>query len=119
MNIAHDQKTCMTGHPQGHADDAFADCQLPIDWQDLRSRLFAAHDVRGVFSPGIPPGSSPGAKPLRLRLRGSFDGCAASVLTTYTPTSRAVNPTASTYGKPEEDNVPPVAGMSSSTGRRG
>lgn len=110
MNIAHDHKTCTTGHPQGCADGTLGDFQLPLDWQDLRSRLFAAHEVRTVLSQE--------ARPLRLRLQGSFDGFAASALTTYEHVSRDVNPTASGYLKPGEANLLPVAGISS-TGRRG
>ncbi|MCT2401224.1 hypothetical protein [Novosphingobium mangrovi (ex Huang et al. 2023)] len=110
MNIAHDQKTCMTGHPQGRAGDAFTDYQLPLDWQDLRARLFAAYEIRTVLSQDT--------KPLRLRIRGSFDGCAASALTTYEDVSRSVNPTASAYFKPREAKISAVAGPSS-TGRRG
>lgn len=110
MNIAHDQKTCLTGHPQGRGDDAFTDFRLPIDWQDLRSRLFAGHEIGTVLSQA--------AQPQRLRIRGSFDGCAASALTTYTLTSNPVNPTALAYCKPKEGKISPVAGTSI-TGRRG
>jgi hypothetical protein len=110
MNIAHDHKTCMTGHPQGRAGDAFTDYHLPIDWQDLRSRLFAACEIRTVLSPD--------ATPLRLRLRGSFDGCAASVLTTYQDPSTRVNPNVSGYRKSDGAKISSVAGPSS-TGRRG
>lgn len=109
MNIAHDQKTCMTGLPLGRADETMADFQLPLDWQDLRSRLFTAHEVRTVLEADT--------RPLRLRLRGSFDGCAASVLTTYEGVSRYVNPSASGYFKPGEAKVLPVAGKSSTGGR--
>lgn len=110
MNIAHDQKTCLPGHPQGQAGDVSADDQLPLDWQDLRSRLFAAHEVRTVLLADT--------KPLRLRIRGSFDGCAASVLTTYEALSKHVNPTVSAYRKPGEAKIVTVAGITS-TGRRG
>ncbi|MCJ2187427.1 hypothetical protein [Novosphingobium beihaiensis] len=110
MNIVYDYKTCMTGHPHGRAGDALTEFRLPLDWQDLRSRLFAGHEVRTVLTRD--------AGPLRLRLRGSFDGCAASVLTTYEDVSRSVNPTASVYCKPGEAKTSPVAGTSS-TGVRG
>ncbi|MCJ2179830.1 hypothetical protein [Novosphingobium album (ex Hu et al. 2023)] len=110
MNIAHDHKTCMTGQPQqvgaGHTLTEF---RLPLDWQDLRSRLFAAHEVGAVMSGD--------ARPLRLRLRGSFDGCAASVLTTYEDVSRSVNPTALVYCKSGEAKIAPVADTSSTGGR--
>lgn len=109
MNIAHDHTTCITGHPQGRADGALGDFRFPLDWQGLRTRLFAAHEVRTVLSQEL--------QPLRLRLQGSFDGGAASVLTTYEGVSRSVNPTASGYFKPGEANVSPVAGISSSGGR--
>src|SRR3546814_17359404 len=89
MNIAHDHKTCMAGHPQGPAGGALTEFSLPLDWQALRSRLFAEHEVRTVLTKD--------ARSLRLRLRGSFDGCAASVLNTYDDVSRSVNPTASVY----------------------
>lgn len=109
MDIAHDHKTCITGHPQGRAGDALTEFHLPLDWRDLRSRLFAAHEVRTVLTRD--------ARPLRLRLRGSFDGCAASVLTTYEDVSRSVNLTASVYCKPGEAKISPVAGISSTGGR--
>lgn len=109
MNIAHDQKTCFPGHPQGRADNAQTEFGLPLDWQDLRTRLFAANEVRAVLNADV--------RPLRLRLRGSFDGCAASVLTTYEGLSKGVNPTASTYFKPGEDIVAPVAGPIITGGR--
>ena len=114
MNIAHDQKTCqkarMTGHPQGRAGEVLTEFGPPLEWQDLRSRLFAAHEARSVLCAE--------AKPLRLRLRGSFDGCAASAVTTYKELSRIINLDASSYRKPGETKISPVAGISS-TGRRG
>ncbi|HKR93391.1 hypothetical protein [Novosphingobium sp.] len=110
MNIAYDYKTCALVRAQADEEDTFPEVQLPLDWQDLRARLFAAHEIRAVLDAET--------KPLRLRLRGSFDGCAASAITTYEGASGYVNPTASTYGKPGENNVSPVAGPSNS-GRRG
>jgi hypothetical protein len=115
MNIAHDHKTCQTGdspgRTEGRAGDEFAELRLPIDWQALRARLFAATELRAELgTEGLPEG-------LRLRLRGSFDGCAASVLTTYQETSRAVNLEASAYGKPGGGNPVAVAGMTSTGGR--
>lgn len=119
MNIAHDHKACQTGDAServggrtrdGEADTP-AELQLPIDWQALRSRLFAAGELRSALGAGTL------VEGLALRLRGSFDGCAASVLNTYQETSRAVNPDASGYGKSEGGKDFPVAGTSN--GERG
>lgn len=108
MNIAHDHRTCQTGHAHC-ADDGFMDLQTTIDWQSLRSRLFAAHEVNAALT-------AASAKE-RIRLRGSFDGCAASVLTTYEAVSRPVNPSVSSNGKPIERNIGPVAAMTRTGGR--
>ena len=119
MNIAHDHKTSRVGRPQGRADDTSEEgrseeARPAIDWQDLRSRLFAARQFPAV----IASAAAPDSRPLRLRIRGSFDGCAASALNTYEEGSASVNRTASSYLKPGGDNVSSVAG-NSSTGRRG
>lgn len=109
MNIAHDHKTCIAEFAQGSADEAFTAFSSPLVWQDLRTRLFAAHEVRTVLEQD--------AKPLKIRLRGSFDGCAATALTTYEGLSNCVNPTVSIYRKPFDGKDTPVAGPSNSGGR--
>lgn len=116
MNIAHDYKTSMTSQPQGRADGTGSDSDslAPIDWHDLRTRLFAAHEVRAELAGGEAGGD---IRSLAQRLRGSFDEEAASVLTTYEAVSKPVNPTASGYLKPGEGMCTPVAGKSSSGGR--
>ncbi|PNU01778.1 hypothetical protein [Novosphingobium guangzhouense] len=81
-----------------------------IDWQALRSRLFATHDRLGVLGDD--------AVATRLRLRGSFDGCAASALNAYEECSRNVNLDASSNGKPSGCKDSPVADVNGS-GERG
>ncbi|AOR77630.1 hypothetical protein [Novosphingobium resinovorum] len=81
-----------------------------IDWQALRSRLFATHDRLGVLGED--------AAATRLRLRGSFDGCAASALNAYEECSRNVNLDASSNGKPVGRKDSPVADVNDS-GERG
>lgn len=114
MNIAHDHKTSMVGRPLGRADGTSEEGPPAIDWRDLRSRLFAGHGLSSMPTPGFLHDS----RPLRLRIRGSFDGCAASVLNTYGEGSASVNRTASSYRKRDEVKASSVAGTSS-TGRRG
>lgn len=111
MNIAHDHNTCMTGGATPDGDGGFAHVPAPLDWMELRTRLFAAHEVRVVLA--AEENSAAG-----LRLRGSFDGCAASLLTTYEGFSTPVNPNVSTNRKSGRANVLPGAGESR-TGERG
>lgn len=89
--------------------DLPADLQS-IDWQALRSRLFATHDMLGVLGED--------AAASRLRLRGSFDGCAASALHAYEESSRNVNLDASSNGKPNGGKDSRVADVNGS-GERG
>lgn len=103
MKIAHDHTPGFQVSVEGRGDDGFVGPPLPIDWQALRTRLFAAHDALGVLDPEEAAS--------RLRIRGSFDGCAASVLTTYEGVSRPVNLDGSSNRKPEDGNDPPVAGV--------
>ncbi len=118
MNIARNLITPQTGNtPVGVAGRAGEgiDEHLPtdvnaIDWQALRSRLFAAHDMLGVL------GSD--AKATRLRLRGSFAGGTATALHAYEEALRTVNLDVSTNGKPDGDTVSPVAGVNGN-GERG
>lgn len=105
MNIARNHITPQTGDAQGRASDGFADLELPtdlhhIDWQVLRSRLFASRDVAGA------QGTFPGASRLP---RGSFDGCAASKLTTYQTSLKPVNLDGSSNGKSVGSTSSPVA----------
>jgi hypothetical protein len=114
MNIAHNQKAPETGDAQGRAGAGFADLQLPgdvgqIEWHALRSRLFAEQEKLGLQDTNSAP---------RLHLRGSFDGCAASTLTTYQEWSRFVNLDGSSNGKSAEGNTPPVA-VENECGERG
>jgi hypothetical protein len=114
MNIAHHHQAPETGDAQGRAGAGFADLQLPgdvrqIDWSALRSRLFAAQDMLGNSGANSTP---------RLHLRGSFDGCAASTLTTYSETSRFVNLDGSSNGKSAQSNTLPVA-VEKTSGERG
>lgn len=110
MNIAFDHETCRAGSAQGRAGEGFSGFPSAPDWTDLRSRLFAAHEVRIVLACDTAP--------LRLRTRGSFAGDAASLLNTYGTGSRAVNLDVSSNGKPGGATVAPVAGTDK-TGERG
>lgn len=118
MTSAHNPRPRSGGDAQdGHLDEARGrgdepQLHLPIDWQALRARLFAAREAQLALDPAASP------ERLRLRLRGSFDGCAASVLTTYQEASRSVNLDTSSYGKPDEGKLPPVADVTR-TGERG
>lgn len=122
MSMAHTPKTPRQGDAQGPVDDRPAgetvdgqgvEMRLPIDWQALRNRLFAARELQASLDPQSTP------EKLRLRLRGSFDGCAASMLTTYQSASRSINLDTSSYSKPAEGNVPPVADVTRKDGGRG
>lgn len=109
MNVAHDHKTCLAGHPLGRPGNADAESSPSLDWQGLRSRLVAAQEVRSALSPED--------RPLPFHKRGSFDGTTASLLTTYEGLQTGVNPTASTNRKPREVTMTPVADPSSTGGR--
>lgn len=110
MNIAHDHETCKAGHASGRDGEAFISIDRPIDWYALRSRLFAAHDLRAALDD-----TSAAAG---LHRFGSFAGTVASVIHTYAPVSITVNPNASGNRKPAQANVLSVAGIPS-TGVRG
>jgi len=118
MNIAHDHETCKAGHASGRDGEAFMSIDRPmdlpiggpIDWYALRSRLFAAHDLRAALDD---TSAAPG-----LHRFGSFAGTVASVIHTYAPVSITVNPNASGNRKPAQANVLSVAGIPS-TGVRG
>ncbi|MPS67502.1 hypothetical protein ACLIMP_02890 [Novosphingobium aerophilum] len=114
MNIAFDHETCKAGHASGRDSEEFISDPSPIDWFSLRSRLFAAHDLRAAWAEpdSIRPES------VRLHRFGSFAGSAAFVIHTYEPVSIPVNPNASANRKPAEANVASVAG-NRSTGVRG
>ncbi|MEE4452009.1 hypothetical protein [Novosphingobium resinovorum] len=111
---------CTPVHARAGAGDAPSGEHLPadltaIDWRALRSRLFATHDRLGVLGED--------AAATRLRLRGSFDGCAASALSAYEPnayeeSSRDINPDASSNGKSGTGKDSSVADVSDS-GERG
>ncbi len=123
MNVAPHHMTPETGDAPGRTAgipavpgcDGLSEGHLPadpamIDWQALRSRLFATHDRLGVLGED--------AAATRLRLRGSFDGCAASALNAYEECSRNVNLDASSNGKPVGGKDSPVADVNDS-GERG
>ncbi len=125
MNVARNHIAPQTGDAPGRAGDGlsydgmpglppFADPQAVdppvIDWHALRSRLFATHDRLGVLGED--------AAASRLRLRGSFDGCAASALHAYEESSRPINLDASSNGKPVQGKDNPVADVNGS-GERG
>ncbi|WP_334184239.1 hypothetical protein [Novosphingobium sp.] len=110
MNIAHDHETCKAGHASGRAGEEFIPVPLPIDWFSLRSRFFAAHDLRTALDD-----TSASA---RLHRFGSFAGSVAYVIHTYAPVSIPVNPNTSGNRKPAQANVLSVAGIPS-TGVRG
>jgi hypothetical protein len=110
MNIAHDHETCKAGHASGRDSEEFMPVRFPIDWFSLRSRLFAAHDLRTAFA-------ETSASP-RLHRFGSFAGSVAYVIHTYATVSRTVNPNASGNRKPAQAKVLSVAG-NPSTGVRG
>lgn len=93
-----DPALALTGDPQS------------IDWQALRSRLFATHDMLGVLGED--------AAASGLRLRGSFDGCAASALNAYEEYSRDVNLDASSNRKSNGSKDSRVADVNGS-GERG
>lgn len=86
-----------------------ADLQA-IDWQALRSRLFAAHDMLGVL------GSD--ARAAGLRLRGSFAGGTATALDAYRKSLGNINLDASGNGKPARLNDLSATGVSGN-GERG
>jgi len=110
MNIAHDHETCKAGHASGRTGEEFISVPLPIDWFSLRSRFFAAHDLRTALDdPSVSA---------KLHRFGSFAGPAANVIHTYAPDSIPVNPNASGNRKPAQANVLSVAG-NPSTGVRG
>lgn len=95
--------------PPGEGEDGSLASELrAIDWQALRSRLFATQDRRL-------PGENLAAT--RLRLRGSFDGCAAVALTAY-DNSKGINLDASSNGKSGHGTSFPVADVNGS-GERG
>ncbi|EIZ79052.1 hypothetical protein WSK_2239 [Novosphingobium sp. Rr 2-17] len=109
MKVAHSPNTLSDGEAQsraGYGEGAVASAdgeQQPIDWQALRARLFEGRELEAAHDQYETP------ERMRLRLRGSFDGCAASVLTTYEEVSRSVNLDTSAYGKHAEGKVSPVA----------
>jgi len=109
MNIAFDHETCIAGHALGRTSEEFTGFPSAPDWNDLRTRLFAAHEVRTILN-------GEGA-PVRLRTRGSFAGEAASLLNTYGLRSRPVNLEVSANGKPDGAKVAPVAGDNNTGGR--
>lgn len=80
-----------------------------IDWRALRSRLFA---TAMPHSPGTDIAAT------RLRLRGSFDGCAASALHAYEASLMPINRDASSNGKSDQGNDASVADASAN-GERG
>ncbi|AXB75241.1 hypothetical protein [Novosphingobium sp. P6W] len=97
MNIARNHLAPDTGDAQGRAGDEFVDLQFPadlthIDWQALRSRLFASRDTLAVMTAD--------SAASRLHLRGSFDGYAATRLTTFQASLKPVNLDDSSNGKP-------------------
>lgn len=88
MNIARNHITAQTVESPGRAGDEFIDLPFPddlqhMDWQALRTRVFASRDT--LASPGLEYAAS------RLHLRGSFAGAAASKLTVYHSSLRSVN----------------------------
>lgn len=128
MNVARNHIAPQTGDAPGRAGDGLSGthlsldlsadlpvdrqptCWQAIDWQALRLRLFSRHDHLGV--------QGEDAAASRLRLRGSFDGCAASALHAYEESSRTINLDASSNGKPRTGKDNPVADVSDS-GERG
>lgn len=115
MDIARNHITPETGDAQGRAREGLADLQLPadlhhIDWQALRSRLFATREMAGTL------GADAAAS--RLHLRGSFDGCAASMLTTYQASLTSINHGGSSNRKPEDGTNDTVADVDGN-GERG
>lgn len=118
MNIARNHITPPTGDAssldagrtgEGLAAGASQQDLRGIDWQALRSRLFATALPH-------PPGTD--ITSTRLRLRGSFDGCAASALHAYEASLMPVNRDASSNGKSDEGNDASVADASAK-GERG
>ncbi|WP_148649454.1 hypothetical protein [Novosphingobium barchaimii] len=115
MNIARNHLAPNTGDAQGRAGDEFVDLQFPadlahIDWQALRSRLFASRDTLAVMTTD--------SAASRLHLRGSFDGYAANRLTTYQTSLRPVNLDGSSNGKPA-DGTTSTAADANDNGERG
>lgn len=109
MKIAFDHDKRNAGHaPGGQSEEPEGIPSVP-DWADLRTRLFAAHEVRSVLAGETAP--------VPLRTRGSFAGDAASLLNTYGTVSRAVNLDVSTNGKSGGGKEAPVAGTDKPGGR--
>lgn len=111
MDIAHDHKTCVSGAAPAGVDGDAEHLLAPIDWQVLRARLFAAHDPSGESGgrTSAAGGAASGNLNPGTRWRGSFDGGAALLLTTYEGSSRSINPSVSTNGKPEDSKNASVA----------
>lgn len=102
MKIAFDHETGKT------REEASGFPSAP-DWEVLRSRLFAAHEVRTVLTDQ--------AASARLRTRGSFAGGAATLLNGYDSGSRPVNLDVSSNIKPGGVKVTTVAGIEEAGGR--
>lgn len=108
MKIAFDHNRNAGHAPGSQSEEPESSPSIP-DWADLRTRLFAAHEVRTALAGETAP--------VRLRTRGSFAGDAASLLNTYGTASRPVNLDVSTNGKPAGGKEVPVAGTDKPGGR--
>jgi hypothetical protein len=110
MNIAFEHETCKTGHASGRDSEEFIPEIAPIDWFALRSRLFAAHDLRMALAED--------PVPVRMPRPGSFAGGAADAIHAYDDGTGTVNPNDLTIRKSKTVNFASVAG-GRSTGARG
>lgn len=103
MNIAFEHESCFqAGHESGRESEKFMDPSAPIDWFALRSRLFAAHDLRRELDVGHPAAG--------FHRRGSFASPAASVLHAFEDGDEAVNSNGSGIGKSAAFKFASVAG---------
>ncbi|QDK34762.1 MULTISPECIES: hypothetical protein [Sphingomonadaceae] len=110
MNIAFEHETCKAGHASGRDGEEFIPAFVPIDWFALRSRLFAAHDLRAVLDAEPSAARVPGC--------GSFAKPAANVIHAYDGGEPTINPNDLTIRKSRVVSFASVTG-GRSTGARG
>lgn len=79
--------------------------ERPLDWESLRARLVATHDLLRADTRDAAPA-------------GSFAPGAARALATYELDKQSVNPTGSALGKPD-DGMDEVVGHASMPADRG
>ena len=111
MSIVFDHDNGKAGHALDRASKGNAGIPSTPDWIALRSRFFAAHEVRAVLTNE--------SAPQRLQSHGSFAGSTASLLHRYGMETGSINLDISTNGKRGGVIVASVAGTDDETGERG